>query len=388
MNQLPYIQYKYLLLELMRIAINTRFLLSHKMEGFGWFTYEVTKRLVEKHPEHTFILFFDRPFDPKFIFGENVIPVVLNPPARHPILFYIWFEFAVYNALKKYNADVFFSPDGYLSLRSKVPQIGVIHDLNFEQHPEDVPLVPRTYLKYFFPKFAKKAKKIITVSEYSKQDIVSRYDINPSKITVAWNGVSPLFIPISETEKSIIRQEFSTGKPYFIFVGALHPRKNIKRLLQAFDQFSKAGGTENLVIVGENLWKKDNSYLNGISEETTSKIHFTGHLSLEKLTKVMASANCLTYVPYFEGFGIPLVEAMQSGVPVIAGNLTSLPEVCGDAALYVNPMDVSEIANAMKEISENEILRKSLIEKGLKRSENFNWDFTAEIIWKEIKKLI
>ncbi len=372
----------------MRIAINTRFLLSRKMEGFGWFTYEVTKRLVEKHPEHTFILLFDRPFDPKFVFGENVIPVVLNPPARHPILFYIWFEFSVYNALKKYEVDVFFSPDGYLSLRSNIPQIGVIHDLNFEQHPEDVPFVPRTYLKYFFPKFAQKARKIITVSEYSKQDIASRYHIDPSKIVVAWNGVSPLFVPIAETEKSAIREEFSNSKPYFIFVGALHPRKNIKRLLHAFDQFSNGGGIENLIIVGENLWKKDNTYLNGISVETASKIHFTGHLSLEKLTKVMASANCLTYVPYFEGFGIPLVEAMQSGVPVIAGNLTSLPEVCGEAALYVNPLDVSEIANAMKEISENETLRESLISKGMVRSKLFTWNQTAENIWKEITNLI
>ncbi len=369
----------------MRIAINTRFLLSHKMEGFGWFTYEVTKRLVEQHPEHTFVLFFDRPFDPKFVFGENVIPVVLNPPARHPILFYIWFEFAVYKALKKYKAAIFFSPDGYLSLRSKVPQIGVIHDLNFEQHPQDVPFVPRSYLKYFFPKFAQKAKKIITVSEYSKQDIVERYNIDASKITVAWNGVSPLFVPISEENKEGIRKEFSDGNPYFIFVGALHPRKNIKRLLQAFEHFSNDEGNENLVIVGENLWKKDNSYLEGISESTIAKIHFTGHLPLEKLTQVMASATCLTYVPYFEGFGIPLVEAMQSGVPVIAGNLTSLPEVCGDAALYVNPMNVSEIANAMKEMSTNAILRESLIEKGLKRSEKFNWDFTAGIIWKEIE---
>ena len=372
----------------MRIAINTRFLLSKKMEGFGWFTYEVTKRLAENNPEHTFILFFDRPFDEKFVFADNVIPVVLNPPARHPILFYIWFEFSVYKALKKYKADIFFSPDGYLSLRSKVPQIGVIHDLNFEQHPEDVPFVPRTYLKYFFPKFAQKATKIITVSEYSKQDIVERYKIDPAKITVAWNGVSPLFIPISEEQKAGIRKEFSDGKPYFIFVGALHPRKNIKRLLQAFEQFSKDGGNESLVIVGENLWKKDNSYLEGISESTIAKIHFTGHLPLEKLTQVMASATCLTYVPYFEGFGIPLVEAMKSGVPIIAGNLTSLPEVCGNAAFYVNPMDVNEISLAMKNMSENSNLRASLIEQGIERSKLFNWDKTADIIWKEIEKLV
>jgi glycosyltransferase involved in cell wall biosynthesis len=371
----------------MRIAINTRFLLSHKMEGFGWFTYEVAKRLAENHPEHTFILFFDRPFDKKFVFADNVIPVVLNPPARHPILFYIWFEFSVFNALKKHKADVFFSPDGYLSLRSKVPQIGVIHDLNFEQHPQDVPWVPRTYLKYFFPKFAQKATKIITVSEYSKQDIIKRYQINPEKITVAWNGVSPFFQPINEIQKELIRKDFSNGNPYFIFVGALHPRKNIKRLLEAFEQFSKIGGKENLIIVGENLWNKDNSYLEGISENTIAKIHFTGHLPLEKLTQVMAAANCLTYVPYFEGFGIPLVEAMQSGVPVIAGNLTSLPEVCGEAALYVNPMEVNEIAVAMRVMSENSDLRVSLIEKGIERSKLFTWDKTAEVIWKEIESL-
>ena len=101
----------------------------------------------------------------------------------------------------------------------------------------------------------------------------------------------------------------------------------------------------------------------------------------------MAAANCLTYVSYFEGFGIPLVEAMQAGVPILAGNLTSLPEVCGEAALYVNPLDVNEIASAMQEMSENSILRASLIEKGLKRSKNFNWDFTAGIIWKEIESV-
>ena len=150
----------------MKIAVNTRFLLSGKMEGFGWYTYEITKRMVEQHPEHEFIFFFDRPFDPKFIFASNVTPVVLNPPARHPVLFIYWFEFAVRRALKKVKADVFFSPDGYLSLRSMIPQISVIHDINFEHFPKDLPWSARAYLRYFFPLFAKKATQIITVSEY------------------------------------------------------------------------------------------------------------------------------------------------------------------------------------------------------------------------------
>ena len=145
----------------MRIAVNTRFLLNKKMEGFGWYTFEIVKRLVEQHPEHEFYFFFDRPYDERFIFGKNVIPIVLNPPARHPLLFILWFEFSVYRALKKNKIDLFFSPDGYLSLRSKVPQIGVIHDINFEHYPKDLPFSARIYLCYFFPRFVKKAKKII-----------------------------------------------------------------------------------------------------------------------------------------------------------------------------------------------------------------------------------
>lgn len=371
----------------MRIAINTRFLLSHKMEGFGWYTYETTKRLVENHPEHTFILFFDRPFDPKFVFGPNVIPVILRPPARHPILFILWFEFAVYRALKKYKADVFFSPDGYLSLRSKIPQVSVIHDLNFEHFPQDIPTVPRTYLRYFFPKFAKKASKIVTVSHYSRADIASAYGIHPSKIDVGWNGVSDVFKPISEGEKVEIRNQYAEGKPYFLFVGAIHPRKNLKRLMQAFEMYVNKGGEKHLVIVGESLWGRGTVYDDLIQPKTKQQIHFTGHLPLQELANVMASAFCFTYVPYFEGFGIPLVEAMRSGVPIIAGKLTSLPEVGGEAALYVNPFDVASIARSMLLIESDESMRQKLIELGLERSLLFDWNHTAEVCWKAIQEV-
>lgn len=371
----------------MRIAINTRFLLSHKMEGFGWYTYETTKRLVENHPEHTFILFFDRPFDSKFVFGPNVIPVILSPPARHPILFILWFEFAVYRALKKYKADVFFSPDGYLSLRSKIPQVSVIHDLNFEHFPQDIPAVPRTYLRYFFPKFAKKASKIVTVSYYSRSDIASVYGIHPSKIDVGWNGVSEVFKPISPEKKAEIRNQYAEGKSYFLFVGAIHPRKNLKRLMQAFEMYVNKGGVKHLVIVGESLWGKGTVYDELIQPKTKQQIHFTGHLPLQELANVMASAFCFTYVPYFEGFGIPLVEAMRSGVPIIAGKLTSLPEVGGEAALYVNPFDVASIARAMLLIESDESMRQKLIELGLERSSLFDWNHTAEVCWKAIQEV-
>jgi glycosyltransferase involved in cell wall biosynthesis len=366
----------------MRIAVNTRFLLSHKMEGYGWYTFEIVKRLVENHPEHEFIFFFDRKFDPKFIFGKNVTPVVLNPPARHPILFYIWNEIAVTRALKKYKADIYFSPDGYLSLKTKVKQVNVIHDINFEHNPQDVPSAIRKYLCKYFPKFAKKAHHIITVSDYSKQDICKSYTIPKEKVTAILNAASTVFKPVDEQQRSAIQTNYSNGKPYFLFVGALHPRKNLSRLVPAFEQFKKQNPNDEhqLLIVGEALFSNSFDAIT-ISEELKHNIHFTGHLSLEELSLVMASASVFTFVPYFEGFGIPMVEAMQSGTPVLAGNLTSLPEVGGDAVLYCDPMNIEDIAAKLSLIANNEQLKAELTKKGLERSLLFSWDKSAEKVW-------
>lgn len=365
----------------MRIGINTRFLLPTKMEGFGWYTFEVVKRLVENHPEHEFVFFFDRSYDPKFVFASNVKPVVLFPPARHPFLFIWWFEWSIQRALKREQIDVFFSPDGYLSLGSNIPQVGVIHDLNFEHHPEDIPRTPRWYLRKYFPKFAKKASHILTVSEYSKKDICSTYAIPEDKISVAWNGASTLFKPLGLAEIEETRSKYSKGKAYFVFVGALHPRKNVGRLVEAFAQFYTQNKSIELVIVGENLWSNTSLQLPSISEEVKKAIHFTGHVPLHELTRIMGAAHALVYVPYFEGFGIPLVEAMRCGVPILSGNLTCLPEVAGDAAIYCDPFDVKEIAKGMKRLSTDETLCTQLKKNGLERSELFIWDKTAAKVW-------
>lgn len=371
----------------MRIAINTRFLLSHKMEGFGWFTFETVKRIVQSHPEHQFIFFFDRAFDKKFIFADNVQGVVLNPPARHPILFKIWFNFSVTRALKKYKIDLFFSPDGYLSLKTNVPQIGVIHDLNFEHYPQDLPTGARKYLQKYFPKFAHKAAHIITVSDFSKQDIVKTYRISADKITVAHNGGSDVFVPITTVEKHVVRDKFTNGEEYFVFVGALHPRKNVGRLLEAFDAFKKETNSKTkLLIVGEDLWKSKKS--KPVELQFKSDVIFTGHQSIETLSKIVASAKAMAFVSYFEGFGIPLVEAMKADCPILSGNLTSLPEVGGDAALYCNPFDVDSIKNGLLKLDSDENLRNELIEKGRVQAKKFSWNFTAEKIWTVIEKFI
>ncbi len=370
----------------MRVAINTRFLLPDKMEGFGWYTYEITKRLVEQHPDVTFILLFDRKYDPKFVFGENVIPVALKPQARHPILFKIWFNQSVKRALKKYKADIFLSPDGYLSLTTDVKQIAVMHDLNFIHNPQDLKPVMRKYYLTQFPKFAEKASHIITVSDYSKQDICSQYSVPQEGVTAIWNGVSEAFQPLKKDQIQVIRDKYSDGQPYFLFVGAIHPRKNIRRLIEAYAVYRENNPDSNmpLVIVGAELWTNAGMDLE-ISEKLKSSIHFTGHVPLEELASLMGAAEIFAFVPYFEGFGIPLVEAMCCGTPILSGDRTSLPEVAGDAALYCDPFSVEDIASKMTELVNNESLRNELSAKGLERSKLFSWDIAAEKVWNVIK---
>ena len=369
----------------MRIAINTRLLLKSRLEGIGWFTYESLKRICIAHPEHEFIFIFDRKYDDEFVFSDKVTPVVVGPQARHPFLYLLWFEFSIPKILKKYKADIFLSPDGYLSLKTNVPSISVIHDLNFEYYPKDMSSINLWYYKKMFPLFAKKAKRVITVSEYSKTDIHKLYGIDNSKIDVAYNGVKDVYCPLPSDTQNKVRIEISNSNKYFVFVGALNPRKNLVGLFKAFDIYKQSSqSATKLVIVGNKMrWTKK---IQRTYEQMNFKteVIFLGHLSPERLNQVVASSIAMVYVSYFEGFGIPIIEAFKAETAVITSNVTSMPEVAADAAFIVDPFNYSEIAEAMQKIEEDETLRNSFIEKGKLRAKDFSWDITAKVIWESI----
>ena len=368
----------------MKIAVNTRLLLKDKLEGIGWVAYETLSRIVKAHPDDEFYFLFDRKPDPKFIFAENVKPVVLFPQARHPFLYIIYFEISVCRALRRIKPDVYLSTDAYLSLRSKTPQIAVFHDINFEHFPQDFPKLALWHYKKFFPKFAHKAKKIITVSEFSKKDIIDNYKVEPEKIDVVYNGANEGFKPLSEEEKIKIRNQYTAGYQYFMFVGSLHPRKNLARLFPAFDMFKERTGSDvKLLIVGEKRWWTEPIQKAYEAMGHKDDVVFVGHLQMEELHRVTAAALASVYVSYFEGFGIPIVEAYKCDVPVITSNVTSMPEVAGDAALLVDPFDTESIAGAL-ELVMDENIRNSLIEKGRIRRNDFSWDKAAEQWYKVI----
>ncbi len=372
----------------LHIAVNTRLLLPNNMEGIGRFTDEILKRMVQAHPEARFSFFFDRNYDPSFIYGPNVTAYKLFPPARHPFLFMLFFEWAVARKLRQLKPDVFFSPDGYLSLRTDVPQVPVFHDLAFEHFPEDVKKLEAWHYRYYFPRFASKAAHIITVSEASKADIVAQYGTDPAKIEIVCNATSDIFQPSTEAQKVATRAQYSEGQTYFHCVGAIQPRKNLDRLIAAFDLFKqRTQSAMKLVVVGRKAWNFEKVIHSYSQAKSKDDILFTGYVSDADLVRIHGASSGLCYVPYFEGFGIPLVEAMACEAPILTSNISAMPGVVGDAALLVDPYDITSIAEGLTTLASSPNLASELVDKGRVRKRLYTWESAAERVWNVLTSL-
>ncbi len=369
----------------MRIAVNTRFLLKGKLEGIGVFTHESLQRITRAHPEHEFIFIFDRPFDPSFIYSDNITPVVIPPPARHPVLWYIWFEWALPMVLRKYKPDVLLSPDGFLPLSSSIPSLLVIHDLAFEHYSEHVSGLVGKFYRRYTPQYARRASRIATVSTYSKMDIVQLYGIDAAKIDVVYNGIKDVYKPLPLTAQQVVRDQYTGGAEYFVYVGSINPRKNTARLFQAFDAFKKqTNSPDKLVIVGAKGWQYGEIMAAYNAMQYKNEVIFTGHLEGEQVATLVASARAMVYVSLFEGFGIPIVEAFASGTPVITSNTSSMPEVAGDAAILIDPTSVSQITDALCRIYQQPATAEALRERASIQLQNFSWDQTAQKLWESL----
>ena len=371
------------------IVVNTRLLRKDAMDGIGWFTYNTMKYIVENNPGVCFHFLFDSGIHDEFLFGKNVVPHNLFPPAKHALLNVAWFEYSCRRLLNELKPDLFLSPDGICCIGWTGKQYAVIHDINFVYYPKDLKWSNRIYYNFFIKKSAEKATRIGTVSQFSKQDLVEKYHVDNSKIDVVYNGINPFFMPLDEKKRVTIKRKFSDGKNYFLFVSTIHPRKNLLRLLEAFELFKKRSSSDiKLLIAGKELYQTEQLHTYHNSMLYKEDVKFLGRLQDEDLQAVLAATFCLTYVPYFEGFGIPIIEAMNNHVPVITSNVTSMPEIAGEAALLVDPFNISDIANAMQLVTKDETLRQQLIKKGIERAQFFSWEKTASLLWDGVLKCL
>ncbi|MDR1848355.1 MAG: glycosyltransferase family 4 protein [Bacteroidales bacterium] len=370
----------------MRVGVNARLLLKGRLEGIGYFAKETLSRIVKAHPDVEFVFFFDRKYDSSFVFASNVTPVVIPLPTRHPLLWWIYFEILLPFYLKRYKVDVFFSPDGWMPQKPSIPTLNTIHDINFWHNGSFIrSFVMRKYYFHFFPRFAKNCTRLITVSEFSRRDIIEAFGLTESKISVVYNAPNEAYKPLDETERQKVRTEYTNGKPFFYFVGALHKRKNLEHLFKAFDAFKNRTKSDvKLVIIGSQMWKDadmETAYDNMVSK---ADVVFTGRLEADRITRIAAASLALVFVSYFEGFGIPIVEAFAAQTAVITSTTTSMPEVSGEAALLCEPTDTDSIATAMQNIYSKPDLRLSLIEKSKTQLQLFNWESSAAKLWSNI----
>ena len=369
-----------------RIALNGRLLVPGKLEGIGRFTLTTFRGLVSRRPNDQFLLVVDRPYDEMFELGPNVEVQRIRIPARRPWLIRWWFAGPLRRVLKAWKADAFVSTEGPLatSMPAHFPQMTVIHDLNFEHRPGDLPQKWASFYKKMFPRYASLAKVLGTVSEFSKMDLASSYNLEASDIWVFPNAVDEAFAPASETTSFKVQAELAGGHPYFIYVGSFHPRKNAEGVLKAFEHYMERGGQWRLVMVGEAMWSEG-----AISSEGIDRVHLTGRLNDIKLVEAISSASGMVFVPWFEGFGVPIIEAMSCGVPVIASNVTSLPEVCGGAAFaLVDPGDTRAIAQAMLGLEQDEAAAAEASKKGLARAGQHSWTQTVEAFDAAVEELL
>lgn len=254
-----------------------------------------------------------------------------------------------------------------------------VHDLSFVRVPEAASPRLKRYLDTVVPHSVRRADHVLADSQATKDDLIALYDTPADKITVLLSGVDSAYVPIEDKAlQQIVRRKYALGDtPYLFSVGTVQPRKNYSRLIQALARLRAQNYNVNLVIAGGKGWLEDPIYEVLRAERMHDFVHFIGFADDIDLPTLYSAAACTVLPSLYEGFGLPVLESFACGTPVITSNLSSLPEVAGDAGLLVNPTEVDEIVASVKKVLDDSVLRSTLISRGLARAQIFTWDHSA-----------
>ena len=348
----------------MRIGVDAR-PLTVPTFGIGRYT-QCLLNVMMKQSDINWFLYADRPIIHD-IAGKNV---VLREYPRHQRLLSLYRSQIHFSQwAKEDKLDLFWSPRHHLPLimDSSIKTVVTIHDLVRQKFPETMLRENLFVERLLMPRSLKKADAIIAVSASTKNDLIEAYSYTDSKICVIHEAV----LNAKQPEKRLLNES------YFLCVGTLEPRKNIANSIAAFQKYRAEGGNRHLVIVGGKGWKLKDIASESINYNYRDVIHIVGRVNDEDLMAYYRYADVFIYPSLYEGFGLPPLEAMQYGVPVIASNCSSLPEVIGEGGLFVNPLSIDEICNAMTALSNNQALHQELGKKALEQSKKFSWEKAA-----------
>ncbi len=332
-------------------------------------------------------LAMDLEFDLKLFFSQNFLaqnsqyqsfrqfiglPIEGDSPYKR--IFYETFAWS--KLIKKYKLNLFHSPISYLPLGISIPSVVTIHDLRSFHEPEYYNWLRGKYLSYMIRQSAQKTQKIIAISDYTKNDIIETLKVPAEKVVRIYEGFDPerFQIQYSVEQKTQIRDKYQLPEQFILSVGHLEPRKNFIRLIQAFHQLRQESRIpHHLVIVGRENWLFKSFYEKIRELKLEKLVHFTGFVAHEDLPAIYQMADIFVLPTLFEGFGFPPLESMAAGTAVACSNVTSLPEICGDAALLFDPYREEQIAAKIFELLNNPVLKESLIQKGHQNIKRFSW---------------
>ncbi len=362
----------------MKIAIDIRETLSHKT-GKGWYTFVLVKHLLALSPDTEFILYTNKK-NPEFGSFENARQVVLKTRG-------LFWHFRALRHIKKEKPDLFWGPTSFIipALAPKsVTTVITVHDIVaflFPQgHDKKAVLLERLTLKHAL----RKAAKIMVVSRNTKADLIKLFDIPENDIVIAPCSASARFTKISDQAKlEKARKKYKLPKTFLLGVGTLSPRKNFTRFIQAFDRLAPDNPDVDLVIVGNKGWNFDDV----LKQANQDRVHLIGYVDNDELVALYNLAKVFVFPSLYEGFGIPPLEAMSCGCPVVTSNISSLPEVVGDSALLIDPYSTEEIAGAIGTLLANPDLHQELSRKGLRQATKFSWESSAKKLLEVFKSI-
>lgn len=369
----------------MHIAINAKPLNEELKVGVATYTLNLLKSLAKVDLKNKYTIYGVR-LAPEELVIENDNFKIKNMPdlLRLRSFWYSWYPwyytaFSLQLSLDKPN--IFFSPYPSLPLYCPCPKVAVVHDLSFLVVRNSFKIHSQIILKKQLLHIVRRASKIIAVSESTKKDLIKFVKASPENVAVIYEGYdTDAYKPQFDTDEvKALVQRYGIDSRYVLYVGTLEPRKNIPRLIEAFASLKKQGGIEHkLVVTGKKGWLYNNIFLTVTRTGLDNEVIFTDYVPDQDLPLLISGADLFVYPSLYEGFGLPPLEAMACGTPVITSNLSSLPEVVGDAGILVDPYSVDEIAEAIHQVLSNARLREQMQRKGLDRARMFSWEKTAQ----------
>jgi glycosyltransferase involved in cell wall biosynthesis len=356
----------------MKIAIDIRTAGGEKT-GKGWFTFHITQNLLKFDQENEYILYAKNPIPGFDQFPNAKIKIIKGKS--------LFWHFKVAKDIKNSQVHIFFAPSSYIIpalLPKSIKTIIAIHDLVAFLFPETHNKKATIIEKLFLKRALKKADHAIAVSQNTKKDVIRIFKYPSKNISVIYNSAHEIYKPMPKDQLTKFIKKTNLPTLFFLAVGTLIPRKNYPNLIKALAQLQAAHPNYHLIIVGNKGWKYQEIHELIRENYLNKKVHLLGYLSNTSIRNLYNLAAALVFPSFYEGFGIPPLEAMKCGCPVIASYTSSIPEVTNHAALLINPESPTEIAAAMKRIIENQDLREELINKGLTQSKKFSWQDSAQ----------